>query len=213
MPQQVRDDDSTNASLLRKAGDWGDHHAWKQLQDRYDPLIGSCCRSLGLTGEIADEVRQNTWIEVARRMKSFAYDPRRSFRGWLWTVCRHKALDLLEARRRERALALDDRDEGDPRFLQAGAWPDRDDDEGRGDRDAAYAALLREAEEIHAAVRRRVETRTWEAFWLVVVQFWPAGEVAEELGTTTAAVYKSSQRVLRMLQSEGRRRRSGDAAS
>jgi RNA polymerase sigma-70 factor (ECF subfamily) len=190
---------STSVTLLKRAGDWGDHLAWTQLQDRYDPLIRRCCQRLGLAGDFADEVRQNTWIEVAKRMKSFAYDPRQSFRGWLWTVCRHKAFDLLEQRRRERILALDERDE-----------PWADDVEGGEDK-AAYDGLLREAEEIHAIVRRRVEARTWEAFWLVAVRFWPAREVAEQLGMTIAAVYKASQRVLGMLQAEGRRRSSGGA--
>jgi RNA polymerase sigma factor (sigma-70 family) len=204
-----KDVGSTSASLLRKAGDWGDHRAWTELHERYDPLIRSCCRSLGLKGEVADGVCQDTWIEVAKRLRSFAYDPQRSFRGWLWTVCRHKAFDLLERRNRDRVFALDDRDEAGLSRLRSDQPSDWDDDEE--EHASAYGGLLREAREIHAVVRRRVEARTWEAFWLVVVRFWPAGEVAEQLGMTTAAVYKASQRVLRMLQTEGRRRRSGDA--
>lgn len=200
MPQE--DDESTNVSLLRRAADWGDHQSWIQLQERYDPLIRRCCRSLGLTGEVADEVRQNTWIEVAKRMKSFAYDPRRSFRGWLWTVCRHKTFDLLEQRNREQALALDDRDEDVPSAGRSDGSLDEGDDP-----EDEQGGLLREAREIHAAVRNRVEPRTWEAFWLVVVRFWTARETADQLGMTTAAVYKASQRVLAMLRAEAHRRR------
>jgi len=192
MPRS-REQDSTSVSLLRKAVDWDDHPTWTQLQERYDPLIRRCCRRYRLVDEDADEVRQDVWIEVAKRLRSFVYDPRRSFRGWLWTVCRHKCCDFLEKRKRERALPLDDRDE---------PWAEED---GGGEAQAAYVALLREAEEIQDAVRRRVEARTWEAFWLVAVRFQSAGEVAEQLGMTIAAVYKASQRVQKMLRAEGRR--------
>ena len=188
-----RDKDSTSASLLRRAVDWDDHRTWTQLQGRYDPLIRRCCLRYRLVGEDADEVRQDAWIEVAKRLRSFVYDPRRSFRGWLWTVCRHKCCDFLERRKRDRSLPLDERDE---------PWAEEG---GDGEARASYAALLREAEAIQDAVRRRVEPRTWEAFWLVAVRFQPAGEVAEQLGMTIAAVYKASQRVQKMLREEGRR--------
>ena len=45
---------------------------------------------LGLYGDSADDVCQETWIEVAKRIRSFVYDTRGTFRGWLWKVCHHE---------------------------------------------------------------------------------------------------------------------------
>jgi RNA polymerase sigma factor (sigma-70 family) len=101
---------TTNPSKLRILSDWGNHSAWVEFQSRYDPHLRRCCARLGLTGEAADEVCQETWIEVAKRLKSFVYDPRGTFRGWLWRVCHHEALDLLDRRKSEQAYSLDERD-------------------------------------------------------------------------------------------------------
>jgi RNA polymerase sigma factor (sigma-70 family) len=178
---------TTNPSKLRMLSDWGNHSAWVEFQSRYDPHLRRCCTRLGLTGEAADDACQETWIEVAKRLKSFVYDPRGSFRGWLWRVYHHEALDLLERKRSEQAYSLDERDEyvllarhsaDFEVFTEAGE--DRPiapcDDASRG-----LARLFREAEEIQAAVRRRVEPHTWDAFWLVKVALWSVDETAQHL--------------------------------
>ena len=105
MPQA--DVGTTSSSQLRAVGDWGNHPAWIEFQQRYDPLVAGCCARFGLHGADADEVRQETWIAVARRMKTFAYDPRGSFRGWVWKVCQHEAMNFLKRRKTEQVFCLD----------------------------------------------------------------------------------------------------------
>jgi RNA polymerase sigma-70 factor (ECF subfamily) len=203
---------TTNLADLRAVIDWQDHPAWIAFQKRYDPLLRDCCARLRLQSAAADEVRQETWIAVANRMQSFAYDPNGTFRGWLWKVCHHKAMDLLERRRNDRTFPLDERDEGirrDRRWVELGQFagtggggPPPDDDAAN----TALAGLFREAEEIQAAVKERVEPQTWEAFWLVGVVLWTVDETAQALRMSHAAVYKAKARVTKMLQAEAHRR-------
>ena len=101
---------TTNSSQLRAVSDWGNHPAWVEFQRRYDPFLGRCSAHLRLQGADLEEVRQETWIAVARRMQSFVYDPRGTFRGWLWRVCRHEGMDLLKRRKSERGFSWDERD-------------------------------------------------------------------------------------------------------
>lgn len=203
---------TTHPSKLRAISDWRNHAAWTEFRNRYDPLLRRCCACLGLNGEAADEVCQETWIEVAKRMRSFVYDPRGTFRGWLWKVCHHEAMDFLELRRSEQAFPLDERDEYvrldrhsvglDESMEEVAAGPLTSFEEAT----STLAGLLREAEEIQAAVRRRVEPHTWEAFWLVGIVLWTVDETAQHLRMKNAAVYKAKARVTKMLQDEGRLR-------
>ena len=202
---------TTNLSDLRAISDWRNDLAWIAFQKRYDPLVCHCCVRLGLDSDAAEEVRQETWIAVANRIKSFAYEPKGSFRGWLWTVCHHEAMDFLERRRNDRTFPREERDEcrrlswdsvdlNDPtEEAPAGALAEEEKES------TALAALYREAEEIQAAVRQRVASHTWEAFWLVGVVLWSVEETARYLQMSHTNVYKAKARVTRMLQAESGR--------
>ena len=108
------DDGSTSPTLLSEVSDWQDHPAWVSFRDRYDPLLRRWCRGYGLDDDSIDEVCQRIWIELADRMKTFQYDPNRTFRGWLRRVCESRVLDFLRQRQAVSLLSLDDRD-GEPR--------------------------------------------------------------------------------------------------
>ena len=51
-------------------------------------------------------------------------------------------------------------------------------------------------------VRAEFEDRTWQMFWLTVVDDRPPAEVAEAFGVTPVAVRKAKSRVLHRLRTE-----------
>lgn len=199
-------DSSTSPTLLRDVSDWEDHPAWVSFRDRYDPLLRRWCRGFGLDDDSIDEVCQRIWIELAERMKTFRYDPTGTFRGWLRRLCESRVLDFLRQRQAGvRLLALDDRDlerEADP----LGKSNDLGDtDRAGGAADRLRLVLLDEAAKVQAAVRKKVNPRTWDAFWLVAVCEWTVARTANTLGMTHTAVYAARERVARMLRDEGKR--------
>jgi RNA polymerase sigma-70 factor (ECF subfamily) len=202
----------TSRSQLEAIRDWQNHPAWVEFHKRYDPLVRRCLAHLRLDHVTADEICQETWVQIANRMRSFVYDPASSFRGWLWKVTHHEALKFLARRARERMFSLDERDD---EALGSHDWSDfaasvpegadaafGGDEEGR----RALADLLREAEEVQAAVRQAVKPHTWEAFWLVGISFWTVDATASHLQISPASVIKAKGRVTKMLQREARRR-------
>lgn len=201
---------TTNPAQLSSLSDWQNSTAWVDFRERYDPLLRYCCACCRLDHDAANEVCQETWIEVAKRMRSFVYDPKGTFRGWLWKVCQHKAMDYVERRKRERAFSLDERDEPigplEPSMGQEGfeeppaSSPAVDPPES-----TSVALLFQQAEQIQTAVRQRVEPRTWEAFWLVGVMLWSVDDAARALQMSHAAVSKAKARVAKKLQAAGRR--------
>ena len=71
--------------------------------------------------------------------------------------------------------------------------------------DSAEEQICDESHVAHRSlelVRAEFEARTWQAFWLVVVEGRLPADVAPELGMTLPAVYKAKSRVLCRLRQE-----------
>ena len=88
----------------------GDMKALEELYDRHSPLLYSLV--LRIVGRVSDaeEVLQDTWLQVWR--KAEGYDPARGAVGaWLLTLARSRAIDRLRGlgsrRRAEQATASD----------------------------------------------------------------------------------------------------------
>ena len=82
---------STDPELLKRVAALSDNPAWDEFFRRYDPLVLAWCSAYGLDSASVDELRQRVWVELARRMPAYQYDPGGSFRGWLRRLCHHRA--------------------------------------------------------------------------------------------------------------------------
>ena len=81
----------TRRSLLSRLRDWQDDAGWREFFDTYWRLIYNVARKSGLADAEAQDVVQNTFIYLARRMPAFRYDPARgSFKSWLRVVTRSR---------------------------------------------------------------------------------------------------------------------------
>jgi RNA polymerase sigma factor (sigma-70 family) len=190
---------TTNATLLNRLGDWRDHEAWVDFVTRYDPVIRFSCRRYRLDAESTEELCQQVWIDLARRMRSFRYDPGRTFRGWLRRLCQSRAIDLLRKKKANAVEWLED---------QPAASLLQDPADGFDAEEAVTSErplLLRLAEEIQDGVRRRVDERTWQVFWTVAVEGQSVREASEAVGMSYYAAFAARKRVGRMLRDEGQR--------
>jgi RNA polymerase sigma factor (sigma-70 family) len=190
---------TTNPTLLNRLCDWRDHDAWVDFVTRYDPVIRLACRRYRLGADNIDELSQRVWIDLARRMRTFRYDPGKTFRGWLRRLCRSRAIDLLRKKDADAALSL----ESQP---VESLWQESSGDlEGEEDVAAERPRLLELADEVQDAVRRRVDGRTWQIFWSVAVLGQSVREASEAAGISYYAAFAAQKRVRRMLREEGQR--------
>ena len=91
----------TSVTLLgRLREDPKDQSAWSDFVARYQPKILQWCRGWGLQESDAKDVTQAVLLKLSRLMATFAYDPSRSFRGWLKTLTHHAWRDLVAERKR-----------------------------------------------------------------------------------------------------------------
>jgi len=169
----------------------------EQLATLYEPRVRRWLhRHFDLQAEDAEDVVQEVFSVVLAKLADFRRDqPGDSFRGWLWTVTRSKAIDLLR-RRRNRPQAQGGTD-AQQWFAQIPEQlPDSEiSGPGPGERHDLLPRVLDLA-------RAGVEDRTWQAFWRVVVDGHPVRHVAEDLEMSVRAVYDAKYRVLRNIRRE-----------
>jgi RNA polymerase sigma-70 factor, ECF subfamily len=81
----------------------GDETAFARLLDAFGGKTLGYLR--GLIGDDADDVQQEVWIAVYRSIHTLANPA--AFRTWLFRTTRHRAVDYLRRRKREKEL-IDD---------------------------------------------------------------------------------------------------------
>ncbi len=91
----------TSPSLLERVGqDPRDQAAWEAFVAYYGPKIRGWCRERGLQAADADDVTQDVLLRLSRALRTFVYDPSRTFRGWLRCVTQHALSDFFNGRKR-----------------------------------------------------------------------------------------------------------------
>jgi RNA polymerase sigma-70 factor (ECF subfamily) len=180
-----------------------DNPAWREFFALYDPLVRAYCSVYRLDSASLDELCQRVWVDLARRMPSYQYDPGGSFRGWLRRLCHHRAIDFYRERRDHLAWPLGDPDQiEDQRAIGGRVDREGGDEEPAPDR----LLLLREAKQAQEEVRRKVKPMRWEVFWRVVIEGESMSAAASALGLKYSTAYASVNHVSDLLRAEGERR-------
>jgi RNA polymerase sigma-70 factor (ECF subfamily) len=170
-----------------------DQAAWAQFVERYGRRVFAWSRQGGLQEADAEDVAQMVLVRLAERMRTFAYDPSKTFRGWLRTLTRHAWSDFVQARGRGGRASGDSGAQVALHLL-----PARDDLVARLEGQFDQEVL----EEATARVRLRIDPTSWEAFRLIAVEGLSGAETAARLGRKVAAVFKAKARVQAMLRDE-----------
>lgn len=185
MDAQPFDPDRTTTALLAGLFDPRNAAAWEAFDRRYRPILTGFVRKCGLPDSDAGEIAQETIVRFVEEYREGRYDRSRGRLGaWLVTIARYRVLD----QRRRAGTARVERGES--------AMIDLDDERSVG---AAYEAerrqsLLREALS-ELRTKSRTDSRTVEAFEMLVYHGLSPQVVAEQMGMSTHDVYLAKSRV------------------
>jgi len=188
----------TRQSLLLRLRDWQDQEGWREFFDTYWRLIYNVARRSGLADAEAQDVVQETFLYLTRRMPNFRYDRARgSFKSWLRVVTRSR----LSAHRRRAAgqpLVREPSPAGDGLDLEQVPDPAAD---------TLDEVWQREWEEnlMSTAFRRlrsKVSSQQLLIFRLTTLGEVPLTQVARKLGVNVAQVYLARHRVGKLFKSE-----------
>jgi RNA polymerase sigma factor (sigma-70 family) len=194
----------TRQSLLSRLRDCQDQEGWREFFDTYWRLIYQVARRVELSDAEAQDVVQDTFIYLSRRMPNFRYDPARgSFKSWLRVVTRSRiAVFLRQAKagplRRE---LLPDNDG----VTALDEFPDPR-------ADVLDEVWQREWEEhlLHTALRRvraKVSSQQLLIFRLATLGNLSLNQVAKKLRINLAQVYLARHRVGKVFKAEVERLR------
>lgn len=86
--------DDNVADLVHAAVD-GDEDAWRQLIERYLPLVKSVIRSHGLIGQNAQDVSQIVWLRLVEHLKDLRQP--QALPGWIKTTTRNECIQLIRS--------------------------------------------------------------------------------------------------------------------
>jgi RNA polymerase sigma-70 factor (ECF subfamily) len=180
----------TSLSLLHRARHQ-DQDAWHRLYYLYRPLVLYWCTRRGVLHENADDVVQEVFRAVARSLDHFRRDrPGDTFRGWLHGIT-HNVILMHFRRLRGEIQAAGGSDAHD--LLEQVCAPTGPLEEDPAEQ---ISDLYRRGLEL---VRSDFEDRSWQMFWLSVVEGRRSADVATEMGVTAVAVRQAKSRVLRRL--------------
>lgn len=180
---------ATTIELLRRLRAPEAESAWQQFDARYRPIAMAIALRLGLSHVEAEDASQQAMLEFFSEWRDDKYRPERArLRTWLVTIVRHRAIDLLRKRDRDRGNGGDS--------LIAEQVPAEDLD--RAWEEACRKAVLAEAME-RLRNDSHVEARTLDAFARFALQGVPADAVASESGLEVAEVYRIKSRLIRRL--------------
>ncbi len=175
----------------------------EQLERHRTALTGHCYRMMGSVAD-ADDAVQETMIRALRGLERF--DERSTLRTWLYRIATNVCLDLLTQRqRRERPMwqgpvgTVDDELHRLPRTHWLEPVPDALAIPVDGDPSEALA-LRQSVKLAFVGALQHLPPRQRAALLLTDVLGWPAGEVAECLDWSTAAVNSALQRARATLQ-------------
>lgn len=182
----------TRPSLLVRLRDPQDERAWGEFLEIYTPLVRELARRKGFQDADADDLGQEVFRAVAAAIDGWDPDPAKgSFRGWLFRIARNLMINALARQARH------PRGTGDTaanRILESRAAPSEED------------SALFEAEYMRTIfawaieqVRGEFREANWQAFWQTGVEGKDAARVAEALGMSVGAVYKSKSRIMARL--------------
>ncbi|HEY0548946.1 MAG TPA: sigma-70 family RNA polymerase sigma factor [Verrucomicrobiae bacterium] len=194
----------TRQSLLARLRDCEDQEGWRDFFDTYWRLIYRVARQSGLDDSTAQDVVQNTFIYLTRRMPKFRYDSARgSFKAWLQRVTRSR-ISVLRRKAESKQPLLPEVSMGD----DVDVWESIPDPAG----DVLDQVWQREWEEnlVSAALRRvrpKVSGQQLMIFEMAGLGGVPLKQVARKLDVSLMQVYLARHRVGKLFKAEVERLR------
>jgi RNA polymerase sigma-70 factor (ECF subfamily) len=193
----------TRHTLLRRMKNWEDQGSWEDFFNIYWKLIYGVAIKAGLTDAEAQDVVQETVMNVAKNIKDFEIGSQRgSFKAWLLQNTRWRITDQLRKRLPQASHLKILRLEGSDT-----PTTDRLPDPASLDLDALWNADWQQnlVDAALANLRSQVDPEQYQMFDLHVLRSWPAVKVARELGVKMGRVYFAKYKISRLLKKEIRR--------
>ncbi len=192
----------TRSSLLAQVRSPDNREAWEQFVLIYRPVIYRMARIRGMQDADAQDIVQTVLMRVAGAISRWEKtEPGTRFRHWLRRVAKNAIFTALS--RSPSDAASGDSNIHDLLTGQPDIAPDVD-------QELALEYMREQYLRAAVIVQTDVNTETWRAFELSLIDGRPCDEVAELIGKSIGTVYAARSRVMRRLRNQVQRLEEGE---
>jgi RNA polymerase sigma factor (sigma-70 family) len=192
----------TRQSLLVRLRNWDDQESWRNFFNIYWKLIYHTARKAGLQDVEAQEVVQETVIIVAKKIKTFRYNPETdSFKGWLLYITRKSIAG--QYRKRQGSGRENGRGGTAGRTPENIYHPELVENELEKLWDREWEQNLMDA--AIRNVKELVSPKQFQIFNFYVLKGWSVNEVAKTLEVGRPTIYLAKHRVSVLIRKELKR--------
>ncbi len=195
----------TRASLLARLRDVQDDASWHEFFELYHRLILRTLVRKGLSAADAEDVAQEIFVGVARRLPTFEYRPAQcSFKTWLFRILQYRVAEFY--RRRGRGARGQELPGDAEPILATLADPDSLEPDAPWEREFEDNLVRATLER----VRRQANPRYFQLYCYCAVEGHSVAETARIFQTPANDVSVALQRVGKLIAKESARLRSAD---
>ncbi|MCC5839450.1 MAG: sigma-70 family RNA polymerase sigma factor [Opitutales bacterium] len=184
---------TTNPSLLQRLSAKQPDEAWTLFFNQYALALHVYAVRLGLSPSLAEEVVQETMIEMMRILPEFVYNPEKRFRNFLLTVAHRKALRHMR-REKKRHVVQETYGQEWTRLVEERTRGEFESEEERSWRWSLFLAAWKELQ-----MTSRAKASNLEIFEAAVIRGEAVASVADRFGVTPNAIYQIKIRTSRRL--------------
>ena len=187
----------TRTSLIAQLGSPEDREAWDQFVIMYRPVIYRMARRRGMQDADAQDLVQAVLMRVAGAIQGWEKSsPETKFRHWLRRVARNAIATAFSRQPKDGGVGGSEMLD-----LLAEHPATAADIERELLKESMREKYLRAA----LVVKADVDSESWRAFELTVVNGQPSEEVAKLLGKSMGAIYAARSRIMRRLREQVQR--------
>ena len=180
----------TRSTLLAALQSPGDRYAWEEFVMIYRPVFYRMARRRGLQDADALDLVQQVLLRICRAIETYEQQPGTRFRHWLRRVANNAIATYLRSTPRDVAEG------GTAPLENLDVIPNVDSDVSR----EVDAEFEREIYMLAAAkVRSEVNSATWRAFELTVIDGATCEDAAKTLQKSIGTIYAARSRVVKRL--------------
>lgn len=162
---------------------------WQSFIVVYSPLLRFWIRRKSVLDHAEDDILQECLRTIFSGIHQFEKNAAKgTFRGWLRTIVQSRVADHFRQQNQERTTPQ-------AFFESISSQTQKAPDELQAEQQALQALEARALE----LVRSSTTEKTWQMFWMTVVEKEPTADVARKFGVTAAAVRVAKARVLQRL--------------
>ena len=179
---------STTSTLVGRLKDESPER-WQTFVLVYSPLLRFWIRQDKVKPDFVDDVLQETLKSAYTGIQQFQWKAGSgSFRGWLRTIAKRRSVDHFRSQPKDQTASQS--------VLEGIQVPEQKDPAAMEGEEKALIDLKARALEV---VRQSTSEKSWQMFWLSVVEGLPSQDIARRFKVTTAGVRMAKARVLNRL--------------